>query len=121
MLPIAVSANYWLPPRGVHKPQGVVHAVGVAVESHRGHGVLHEAVGGEERRHHWVVHAAVHVDEAEAHQVLVAGEAAVEHRLVKDVIVGERHLHVFNYQMNSTKSGTGFSVIQSFAGWKRSF
>ena len=118
---LVTVASTHQPPRRIHKPQRVVHAVGVSIEPLSAGRILHVAVGREERRHHGVIHTAVHVDEAEGCQVFVARESPVEHRLAVGVIVGECLLHVFRYQMNSTKSGTGSSVIQSFAGWKRLF
>ena len=67
--------------------QGVVQAIGVAVEALGTRRVLDVEVGGEERRHRGVVHAPVHVDEPKGGQVLVAGEAAVEG--VRHVVVTE--------------------------------
>ena len=74
-----------MPSCRIHKPQRVVHAVGVPVETLGTCGILHVAVSREERRHHGIVHAAVHVDQTKRRQVFMSSITSVEHGFVEAV------------------------------------
>ena len=76
------------PPGRIHKPQRVVHTIGIPVEALRTRGILHIAVSREERRHHGIVHSSVHVYESEGSKMLMSSITTVEHGFVEAVVSG---------------------------------
>ena len=76
LAPISVG----VPSRRVGVAQGVVAAIGIAVEGLGTCRILHVGIHREEAARKRIVASAVHVDETEGGNMLVAREAPVEHR-----------------------------------------